>query len=228
MGVWAPTARIEAVRGELTLERDKPRYAQRRKTDALRRERKQEAYVGSFRQAVLEFLAFAACYDELAQRLADAVTRHATPVGSGTVARTERIPIHERGPVRRDRLDAAPNDRLRPDDHPADQRETPRDSPSVGRGLAAIAGSVPQRASRLGLRLSVAAGLGGPSRGFLRTASGFDANRPADIYSDTFTAARSKSFAAITVCGFMPTRRATNRSGMISSRVLKFMAISLK
>jgi hypothetical protein len=27
---------------------------------------------------------------------ADAVTVHATPVGSGTVARTERIPVHQR------------------------------------------------------------------------------------------------------------------------------------
>ena len=32
---------------------------------------------------------------DLAALLADAVTRHATPVGSGTVAHTERIPIHE-------------------------------------------------------------------------------------------------------------------------------------
>jgi hypothetical protein len=32
----------------------------------------------------------------LADQLADAVTRHATPVGSGTVARTQRIPISQR------------------------------------------------------------------------------------------------------------------------------------
>jgi hypothetical protein len=32
----------------------------------------------------------------LAQQLADAVTRHATPVGSGTVARTKRIQIERR------------------------------------------------------------------------------------------------------------------------------------
>ena len=38
--------------------------------------------------------------------------------------------------------------------------------------------------------------------------------------SDTLTAARSKSFAAISVCGFMPPSRATNRSGTTSSRVL--------
>jgi hypothetical protein len=32
----------------------------------------------------------------LAERLARAVTAHATPVGSGTVARTERIPLADR------------------------------------------------------------------------------------------------------------------------------------
>lgn len=96
LGVWAPSARIETVRQELALEREKPQYAQRRKADAQRRQRKQDAYVGSFQQAVLDFLAFAPSYDELARRIADAVTRHATPVGSGTVARTERIPIHQR------------------------------------------------------------------------------------------------------------------------------------
>jgi hypothetical protein len=32
----------------------------------------------------------------LAEKLAAAVPQHATPVGSGTVAGTERIPIHER------------------------------------------------------------------------------------------------------------------------------------
>ena len=32
----------------------------------------------------------------LAEQMADAVTQHATPVGSGTVARTQRIPIERR------------------------------------------------------------------------------------------------------------------------------------
>ena len=32
----------------------------------------------------------------IAEKLAKAVTQHATPVGSGTVARTERIPVEER------------------------------------------------------------------------------------------------------------------------------------
>jgi len=44
----------------------------------------------------LAFLNFASCYASLAEQLADAVTQHATPVGSGTVARTQRIPIERR------------------------------------------------------------------------------------------------------------------------------------
>jgi hypothetical protein len=44
----------------------------------------------------MEFLAFHPAHADLAQRLAKAVTDHATPVGSGTVARTKRIPVEER------------------------------------------------------------------------------------------------------------------------------------
>jgi 16S rRNA U516 pseudouridylate synthase RsuA-like enzyme len=53
-------------------------------------------YVVSFETEVREFLRFAPRYQELGQKLARSVTEHATPVGSGTVARTERIPIERR------------------------------------------------------------------------------------------------------------------------------------
>lgn len=95
-GVWAPTARIEAIRVELGTERSTESYAKRMASSALRREHKQTEYVEDFCAAVVEFLRFAPCYAELAARLAEAVTQHATPVGSGTVARTERIPIERR------------------------------------------------------------------------------------------------------------------------------------
>jgi hypothetical protein len=45
---------------------------------------------------VLEFLAFEPRYAALAEALAKAVAAHATPVGSGTVARTSRIPVEQR------------------------------------------------------------------------------------------------------------------------------------
>ena len=95
-GVWAPAAVIDAFRNELSVERADPAYAKKRQADAERRERKQENYVGEFRGAVLRYLAFDGRYGALAERMAQAVADHATPVGSGTVARTERIPVEER------------------------------------------------------------------------------------------------------------------------------------
>jgi hypothetical protein len=95
-GVWAPANRIATIRAELAAERSTDAYAKRRAADSARRERKQTEYVEDFRGAVLAFLDFAPSYAGLAEQLADAVTQHATPVGSGTVARTQRIPIQQR------------------------------------------------------------------------------------------------------------------------------------
>lgn len=95
-GVWASADRIASIRAELEVERSTESYAKRRKADANRRERKQAEYVEDFHSAVLAFLDFAACHADMADRLATAVTKHATPVGSGTVARTQRIPVEQR------------------------------------------------------------------------------------------------------------------------------------
>lgn len=95
-GVWAPAERIARIRAELEAERSTEAYAKRRAADAARREKKQAEYVEDFGAAVVQFLDFAPEYEELAERLSAAVVAHATPVGSGTVARTERIPIDQR------------------------------------------------------------------------------------------------------------------------------------
>jgi hypothetical protein len=95
-GVWAPQAVVEAIRAQLVGERATPAYGRRREADARRRDREQADYIEDFRRAVLEFLAFDTRYADLADRLAQAVTEHATPVGSGTVARTQRIAIEKR------------------------------------------------------------------------------------------------------------------------------------
>lgn len=87
---------IEAIRAELEKERASESYQKKQKAAARRREQKQKEYIEQFRQAVLDYLRFAATYEEVARQLAEAVTQHATPVGSGTVARTERIPIEKR------------------------------------------------------------------------------------------------------------------------------------
>lgn len=95
-GVWAPGAVVESIRDDLAAERATPQYAKKREAGARRREREQADYVEDFRRAVLDFLAFEARHAHLAGELARAVTEHATPVGSGTVARTERIPVEQR------------------------------------------------------------------------------------------------------------------------------------
>jgi len=96
LGLWAPIPRIETIRAELQTERATPAYAKRQAANVVRREKKQNVYVEDFRAAVLSFLNFAPIYEELEKHLATAVTTLATPVGSGTVARTERIPIEQR------------------------------------------------------------------------------------------------------------------------------------
>jgi hypothetical protein len=95
-GLWVPEANVAAVRAALDAERSTDAYARKRSSDAARRERDQTAYVASFEAEVLVFLAFAPRWSEHARALAQRVAAHATPVGSGTVARTKRIPIDER------------------------------------------------------------------------------------------------------------------------------------
>jgi len=95
-GIWASAATIERVRAELEAERSTEGYAKRREADSRRREQAQSEYVEDFLGAVLAFLAFHCAHADLADKLARAVTEHATPVGSGTVARTERIPVDQR------------------------------------------------------------------------------------------------------------------------------------
>ncbi|WP_435016538.1 DUF2293 domain-containing protein [Tundrisphaera sp. TA3] len=95
-GVWADGESIARIRADLDRERADPAHAKKAEAQARRRERVQTAYVGTFRESVLSFLAFDPAHADLAERLADAVTAHATPIGSGTVARTERIPVEER------------------------------------------------------------------------------------------------------------------------------------
>ncbi len=95
-GIWAPAATIERIRVELEAERSTDGYARRKAADARRREKAQTVYVEDFCAAVLRFLAFHPQHAEIADRFARAVADHATPVGSGTVARTKRIPVEQR------------------------------------------------------------------------------------------------------------------------------------
>jgi hypothetical protein len=95
-GVWAPAATIERIRVELETERATEGFARKKQAEARRRDRAQVEYVEDFFAAVLKFLAFHPSHAVLADRLARAVTEHATPVGSGTVARTKRLSVEQR------------------------------------------------------------------------------------------------------------------------------------
>ncbi len=95
-GIWTAAEHIEEGRREIEAKRSTPAYAQKRKTDLLRKERQHAEYVETFTREVASFLSFAPQYKELEEKLASAVSIHATPVGSGTVARTTRISVEDR------------------------------------------------------------------------------------------------------------------------------------
>lgn len=95
-GVWAPVETIDRIRTELDAERSTESFTKKKEADARRRDKAQTEYVEDFTEAIVTFLAFHPAHSGLADSLARLVADHATPVGSGTVARTKRIPIEQR------------------------------------------------------------------------------------------------------------------------------------
>ncbi len=96
LGVWAERSTIESVTNQLKEERATPAYAKRQAAAATRREKAQDEYIDQFTDAVFAFLNFHERYRDLAGDIAVAVAKHATPVGSGTVARTKTISVERR------------------------------------------------------------------------------------------------------------------------------------
>lgn len=95
-GVLAPPENVAAVKAALESERATPEYAKQRERAVVRRDKVQAEYVEDFAGELRKFLAFSAPFENQADALCQRVTDHATPVGSGTVARTKRIPVEER------------------------------------------------------------------------------------------------------------------------------------
>lgn len=95
-GVWAPSANIAAAKAALEVERASPQYTKKLEASRARRAAEQADYVEDFSGAVKQFLRFTPQFSALETVLVQRVTAHATPVGSGTVARTERIPLERR------------------------------------------------------------------------------------------------------------------------------------
>lgn len=96
LGTWAPADVIERERAARGAEQADPTHQRRLAQSRARAEKKQADYEETFQQAILRWLAFAPRWQSEAETLAARVTAHATPVGSGTVARTTRIPVEER------------------------------------------------------------------------------------------------------------------------------------
>lgn len=95
-GVWAPKATIEAATQEMNATRQTDTYKKKLEASRTRRQLQQAVYVDDFFEAVKQFLNFHPRYEAEAEKMARLICEHATPVGSGTVARTTRIPIEER------------------------------------------------------------------------------------------------------------------------------------
>jgi hypothetical protein len=95
-GIWAPAEIIANAKTEVEKERLTDAYQKKQKYAALRRDKKQSEYQAEFCRAVEAFLRFHDIYKSTEKIIARAVTSHAVPIGSGTVARTSLIPIEER------------------------------------------------------------------------------------------------------------------------------------
>ncbi len=96
IGLWVAADAVKDIKARLETERSDPSHLKKIESGKKYREAKQEKYEVEFRNAVLSFLSFAGKWSAFAETLADAVTIHAVPVGSGTVARTRQIPLERR------------------------------------------------------------------------------------------------------------------------------------
>jgi hypothetical protein len=95
-GIWASTAIIAHAQKAVEAQRATDAYQNRVEYDKQRRQNKQNLYEVEFCEAVKTYLNFHPIHKNMEASIAQAVTAHAVPVGSGTVARTSMIPIGER------------------------------------------------------------------------------------------------------------------------------------
>lgn len=95
-GVWAASATIQAALQAVEQQRATPAHQAKLTRDRESRKRKEGEYTLEFANAICTYLKFAPRYRTVAGDLSRAISVHACPVGSGTVARTKRIPIEQR------------------------------------------------------------------------------------------------------------------------------------
>ena len=95
-GLWAPKNTIELAVLQMQSTRQTELYQKKVEAAKRRREKIQTEYVDDFCNQVERFLNFHPIYKDMGAKMAKLVSLHATPVGSGTVARTATISIEER------------------------------------------------------------------------------------------------------------------------------------
>ncbi len=95
-GIWAPSDVVRQAQVDVVSIRNTDEYRKKREYDQHRREKLQAAYEDEFFASVAQFLHFHPRYKSVESIMAKAITQHAIPVGSGTVARTTMIPVEER------------------------------------------------------------------------------------------------------------------------------------
>ncbi|TLX70240.1 DUF2293 domain-containing protein [Labilibacter sediminis] len=95
-GIWAPASTIAQAKQDVHVNRSTDEYKKQREYTIKRREKQQKDYEAEFCLAIENFLGFHQKYNIIAKTVAILVTKHAIPVGSGTVARTAMIPIEQR------------------------------------------------------------------------------------------------------------------------------------
>ena len=96
VGLWTQKDRIDGIKATLEEDRATLQYVKKLEAARQKRAQAQQEYVNTFQDEVFNFLNFHPRYTNIALKLAWAVTKHATPVGSNTVARTQTIPLAQR------------------------------------------------------------------------------------------------------------------------------------
>lgn len=95
-GIWAPSATIQRACKEMAELRNSENYKRKLDSQRQKRNEKQLEFIGDFMHTVRKFLNFDQKYTEVERVMAIAISKHATPVGSGTVARSSNLTISEK------------------------------------------------------------------------------------------------------------------------------------
>lgn len=92
-GVWAPKEAIEMAIAKMTTLRSTESYEKSKQYRAHKREKDLISYQEDFKKQIIIQLSFADIYHDIAVVLADKITQFATPIGSGTVARSSTLSL---------------------------------------------------------------------------------------------------------------------------------------